>query len=102
LYGKSVTSDASAGNLGNPAGVARGAVTAKYYGWIQTGGYIDSVNIGSGGVVGEQLILTSTNATAGTIAAAGALTYPPLGMIVTAGVISGSCGVYLILDSVVQ
>lgn len=100
----SVSTDISTGSQNAPAGIAIGALTAKYYGWIQTGGYVAGVavsGVGTGAAVGESAILASTNGSISTLAAGTAPTHRPFGTVVY-GATGSSCAVYLTLDTVVQ
>ena len=64
-----VTDDVSDGGQNAFAGVAIGALTDLYYGWIQCGGFCNYITTDQGVEAGESLIVDGTDGQADTMAA---------------------------------
>jgi len=84
----SVSSDADDFYLDMVAGVGIGAITASYYGWIQTHGYhsVVKTNADDDIAAGVKLILCSTDGTVDSMAANTASTNTVVGIAVAADV----------------
>ena len=67
--GYTVTDDVSDGSQAAFAGVAIGALTDTYYGWIQCGGFCSNITTDGGVAAGDPLIPDTVDGTADTMAA---------------------------------
>jgi len=67
--GYSVVLDVSDGSQAGFAGVAIGALTDLYYGWVQCGGFCNNVDTDAGVAAGDPLIVDTVDGDADTMAA---------------------------------